>query len=119
MPTRVLDVRELRWAFDHHPVPTPPRGTFVQVDAPPEGSSAGGPVEVRVDLRKVGEIEWVYEGPVLIDQAASGADDPERFRAWLREALGPRCVEVRVGARDGQAYEVLAFVRGRDMGRPH
>ena len=103
---------ELRWAIDHVPTPTPTRGTLVTVDVPASLSTV--PVELRVDSRKIGEIDWAYEGPVRIAGDLEAAHDEHRVMQWLRRELGVDCNEVRVHAVARGVAQVSAFFRPHD-----
>src|SRR5688572_27728208 len=81
MPNTVpLDASSLREVIERLPKALPARGTLVDVAAGPDAAS----VEFRVDYRTIGHaLEWVYEGPVLldaVDQTAGEDDLAERIR---------------------------------------
>ena len=114
--TQPLPVPQLRWVLEHAPTPTPSRGAMVQLDLPIQAANEGGPAAVQLvaDLRRIGDLEWVYEGPVRL--AADTADDAEAIMRRLRRDLGPCCREVRVHTRSGDVAEVTVFGELRDAG---
>ena len=81
----------------------------LQMPSPADGPPAA--VELRTDLRRVGDLEWVYEGPV---QVAADAGEGEALMHRLRHDLGPCCTEVRVHARNGDVADVTVFGELRD-----
>jgi hypothetical protein len=112
--TQPLAVTQLRWVLEHAPTPTPTRGAMVALQMPQSSTDVGPPaVELRADLRRVGDLEWVYEGPVRV---ASDAGEGEALMHRLRGELGPCCTEVRVHARSGDVAEVTVFGELRDRG---
>jgi hypothetical protein len=99
---------ELVPAIAHLPEPVPARGTVIGVGVARAGAEPVA-VEFRTDLRRIGsDLEWVYEGPLALDEDTRDADD---LAACLRKRLGDRCEEVRVQSQDGAAASVLAFFR--------
>jgi hypothetical protein len=104
----VIALGDLRWVIEHVPMPTPARGTVVRVPAP-----SGNDVELRVDMRKFGDLEWVYEGPLLLDGDHAG-DPGDGLGEWLRIELGPRCLDVHLDERRGGSAKVRVVARAGD-----
>jgi hypothetical protein len=99
---------ELVPAIAHLPDPVPARGTVIGVGVERAGAEPVA-VQFRTDLRRIGsDLEWVYEGPLALDEATRDAAD---LAVALRARLGERCEEVRVQSQDGASASVLAFFR--------
>ena len=111
-----LAIPELLRAVERLPVPTPERGHVAHVDLSDLVPGATS-VSFEVDIRKIGETEWRYEGPLSV--TGHGAADLDALREDLRKALGAHCVEVRVRSRAGDVADATAFFRARDTPRPH
>ena len=104
-----LEAREgLRRVIEQAPLPTPTRGTFVMAEV------AGLPVELRVDIRRVGEIDWAYDGPMRLAPELGASPPRLRVMEWLRKELGEACREVRVHRVADGVAEVTAFFRPLD-----
>lgn len=82
---------------------------MIRLDLPAEAANDGpASVELVADLRKVGDMEWVYQGPVKLGGAAVGQEG-EALMKRLHHDLGPRCIEVRVHGRSGDVADVTVF----------